>query len=197
MIRRLEGSRGFTLIEVTVALVIGALVIVLAHGLLTSVTDAAARGLAYAAATDRAANQRRWLVRTFAGAVVDSRFGWGFDGTNGTDAGVERDRMTFTSIVRVATGTAERRVTIGATASGSLIAELRAPRAASEDVPDTLILATDLRGFGAEYLPNYGANTAWVMNWVSPASAPVAARLRLTQADGRVDTLVLHIGARG
>jgi len=48
-----------------------------------------------------------------------------------------------------------------------------------------------------DYLLDYGAGARWVDEWVSPVSAPVAARLRLLHTGGRADTLLLHIGSRG
>jgi hypothetical protein len=48
-----------------------------------------------------------------------------------------------------------------------------------------------------EYLLEYGAQARWVQEWHSPASAPLAVRLRLQADSGAVDTLMLVIGPRG
>jgi len=59
---------------------------------------------------------------------------------------------------------------------------------------DTLTQATAV---GFDYLLSYGAQATWVQSWHSPASAPLAVRMRLRLVDGSVDTLLLVIGPRG
>ncbi|HEX9611941.1 MAG TPA: prepilin-type N-terminal cleavage/methylation domain-containing protein [Gemmatimonadales bacterium] len=188
---------GFTLVEVMIALVMGALVILVAHALFATVSDAAARSAAAARAADRAANRRAWLVRAFGGVVVASRPARGFRGLDGTRDGREADDVGFTALVRVANGLGEREVRIRLDRSDRLIGELRYPPGPRDAVPDTVVLADALLAFGVDYLLEYGAGARWVDEWVSPASAPAAARLRLLHDDGRADTLLLHIGVRG
>ena len=57
--------RGFTLIEVLVALTISAVVLLLAHQLFTGIVDGGRSLVAARAQLDRAANARRWLAAAF------------------------------------------------------------------------------------------------------------------------------------
>jgi prepilin-type N-terminal cleavage/methylation domain-containing protein len=193
----MRSSRGFTLIEVLVALTLTGVLLVLAHGIAASVTDAAQRGTRLSADLDRDANRRLWLQRAFANTLVGSAPVRGFQGLDGTDADHESDRITFFTAVRADTGLVERAIRLWREPAGRLLAELRIPPGPADAVPDTLVLADDLAGFGADYLLDYGASSRWVREWVSPVSAPIAVRLRLEQRDGRADTLLLHIGPRG
>jgi prepilin-type N-terminal cleavage/methylation domain-containing protein len=193
----MRSSRGFTLIEVLVALTLTGLLLVLAHGIATSVTDAAQRGAEWSAERDRDANRRLWLLRAFASTLAGSAPVRGFQGLDGVDADRESDRITFFAAVRADTGLAERAVRLWREPTGRLLAELRVPAGGAEAIPDTLVLADDLTAFGADFLLDYGASSRWVQEWVSPVSAPIAVRLRLGRRDGHADTLLLHIGPRG
>jgi prepilin-type N-terminal cleavage/methylation domain-containing protein len=193
----MRSSRGFTLIEVLVALSLTGVLLVLAHGIAASVTDAAQRGAEWSAELDRDANRRLWLVRAFANTLVGSAPVRGFQGLDGTDADHESDRIAFFTAVRVDTVLAERAVRVWCDNTGRLVAELRTPPGSGDAVPDTLVLADGLAAFGADYLLDYGADSRWVQEWVSPVSAPIAVRLRLARHDGGADTVLLHIGPRG
>jgi prepilin-type N-terminal cleavage/methylation domain-containing protein len=193
----MRSSRGFTLIEVLVAVTLTGLLLVLAHAMAGSVTDAAERGAALAAELDRDANRRLWLQRVFANTLAGSAPVRGFQGLDGMDADREADRLTFFTAVRADTVLVERAVRLWRGPTGQLLAEVRLPPGPADAVPDTLVLADDLAAFGADYLLDYGAGSRWVREWVSPVSAPIAVRLRLQRRDGHADTLLLHIGPRG
>ena len=55
----------------------------------------------------------------------------------------------------------------------------------------------EIRDVAFDYLSSLGAQTTWVRTWKSPASAPLAVRVRLTLPDGQADTLLIMIGPRG
>ena len=61
---------------------------------------------------------------------------------------------------------------------------------------ESMALQHGVRAVQFDYLLEPGAESQWVREWVSPVSAPLAARLRLTRSE-RVDTLVLLIKGRG
>ena len=63
-VRRL-GQRGFTLVEILVALTIGAIIVLFAHELFGAVADRGRTLTVARAALDRSANARRWLDATF------------------------------------------------------------------------------------------------------------------------------------
>jgi len=193
----MRSSRGFTLLEVLVALTLTGVLLVLARAIAASVTDAADRGATLATELDRDANRRLWLVRAFANTLVGSAPVQGFQGRDGTDADAESDRLAFFTAIRRDTALIERAVRLWRDSGGRLLAELRIPPGPVDAIPDTLLLGEDLAAFGADYLLDYGAESRWVQEWVSPVSAPIAVRLRLAWHDGHADTLLLPIGPRG
>ena len=51
-------------------------------------------------------------------------------------------------------------------------------------------------GVAFDYLLEPGAHAAWVREWISPVSAPVAVRVRIARG-AAVDTLLFIVGPRG
>ena len=179
---------GFTLLEVLVALTLGSLVVLLAHRLLVGVTDGAARLGAAREALDRDANARRWLVEALGSLDVAQEHGGPFAGRS--------DRLEFSTWLRVAHGWLEpRRVTLGRQAE-RFVATL-GPEG------NVLVLFDAVADARFDYLLEPGADARWVREWLSPVSAPLAVRLRVTYRgsgtgdEGRVDTLLLMVGPRG
>jgi len=181
-------QRGFTLIEVLVALTIGAVVVLLAHELFGAVAERGRTLLAARTALDRSANARRWLAATFLSLDVGTDGAGGFDG--------RPDHAAFSTWLLTADGWFERRqVTLGAE-QGHLQAGV---------TPGTAIALMDsVTDLQFDYLLEPGAESRWVREWVSPVSAPVAVRMRITKAgNGKwktgnaVDTLLFLIKERG
>src|SRR5947208_13746987 len=71
---------GFTLIELMVALTIGALVVLVAHQLFAAVADRGRTLIEAQTTFDRRANARRWLKATFLSLDVGTDGAVGFDG---------------------------------------------------------------------------------------------------------------------
>src|SRR6266516_1636673 len=71
---------GFTLIEVLVALTIGAIVVLFAHELFGAVADRGRTLTVARAALDRSTNARRWLDATFLSPDVGTEGAGSFDG---------------------------------------------------------------------------------------------------------------------
>ena len=171
-------SRGFTLIEVMVALTLSALVVLLAHRIFTGVVDGAQRLEAARTALDREGNAHRSLTELFGSLDV---------GTGGTDGFAGRpDRVEFTTWQRVPLGWLERRRVVIGAEGGTLVAHTGV----------TLALQDSVTGVEFDYLLEPGANAAWVREWISPVSAPVAVRVRIRRA-AAVDTLLFIVGSRG
>lgn len=176
--------RGFTLVELLVALVVTSLVVLLSHQLLTAAGDSARTLVTARAALDREANARRWLASSWRSLEVGGA-AVGFTGAP-TEA-------RYSSWVRTPGGWWIRtrvRLTVEGT---RLVATL-------DDGP--LVLADEVTGVGFDYLLAPGADSRWVAAWQSPASTPLAVRLRLQRAAGAsgravVDTLLFLIGPRG
>ena len=63
------------------------------------------------------------------------------------------------------------------------------------------MLADSVRDVQFDYLLDPGENATWVREWISPVSAPLAIRVRITKGVGSgmwgVDTLLLIVGPRG
>src|ERR1041384_7431521 len=99
-VRRL-GQRGFTLVEILVALTIGAIIVLLAHELFGAVADRGRTLTVARAALDRSANARRWLDATFLSLDVGAEGAAGFDG--------RPDHAAFASWLLTPDGWFERR----------------------------------------------------------------------------------------
>ena len=172
--------RGFTLVEVTAALAVGALVVLLAYRVYGGVLDGAARLLAAQQTIDRSANARRLLTALVAGVEVGMVPGGDFRGS--------RERVTFTTWTVGARGWAERRRVSVFAGDGVLRVQGL--------VPEPLHLADSVEALGIDYLLDFGAAERWGQAWTSEVSAPVALRLRVAHP-GRTDTLLLLVGPRG
>ncbi len=190
MVRNVRGleSRGFTLVEVLVALTIGAVVVLLAHQLFAAVVDHGKTLTSGRTALDRGANARRWLEATFLSLDVGTDGASGFEGRPAHAA--------FTTWLRTPDGWFERRVVSLAHQDDRLVATV---------TPGPAIALMDSIGDVAfDYLLEPGEESRWVREWVSPVSAPVAVRMRVTRGRGRgdggrvvTDTLLFLIKERG
>jgi prepilin-type N-terminal cleavage/methylation domain-containing protein len=181
-------QRGFTLIEVLVAVTIGAIVVLLAHQLFAAVADRGKALITARSELDGSSNARRWLDATFLSLDVGTDGATGFEG--------RPDHAGFSAWLLTPDGWFERRqVTLGAE-QGRLRASI------TPGTPIALVdSVTDVR---FDYLLEPGAESRWVREWVSPVSAPVAVRMRVTKTgNGKrdtgnvVDTLLFLIKERG
>jgi prepilin-type N-terminal cleavage/methylation domain-containing protein len=180
--------RGFTLVEVLVALTIGAVVVLLAHQLFAGVADRGRTLTLARTALDRGANARRWLDATFLSLDV------GTDGASGFEG--RPDHATFATWLLTPDGWFERRVVTIARQDDRLVASVAPGQA--------IALSDSVRDVGFDYLLEPGAESRWVREWVSPVSAPVAIRVRVTRERGTgeerrvvTDTLLFLIKERG
>jgi prepilin-type N-terminal cleavage/methylation domain-containing protein len=185
-------DRGFTLIEVIIALALGAVVVLLAHRLFTGVADGATRLTEARQTLDREANARRWLAAAFASLDVSSA-GGGFAG--------EPNRVEFDSWQLTPHGWFSRwRITL--TRDGAHLVALEPPG-------DSVVLSDGVSDLQFDYLLDVGSEVQsdstpgalgerarFVREWLSPVSAPIAIRVRIARA-AAVDTLLLIVGPRG
>jgi prepilin-type N-terminal cleavage/methylation domain-containing protein len=174
--------RGFTLIEVLVALTVGAMVVASAHQLLAASAELAERSEASRLANTRTANARRFLVMAVANTAITGSDADRFDGSDSA--------LTLTTWLPSASGYLERS-RLSVMAGGGYLLALTDT--------DTVTLVVDVATSRFDYLLSYGAQAAWEREWRSAVTAPVAIRLRIGRIEpvGRVDTLLLAVGPRG
>lgn len=176
----MRGERGFTLIELAVALMIAAGVLLLAHRVFGSLLDGAARLTDERERLDHYGNARRLLITLVGSMDVGTPLAGSFDG--------EPHRLAFSSWCASPEGWPERRhLTLEVDNGRLVVSGLRS---------DPLPLADGVVGLDVDYLLSLGAGEHWGRAWVSPVSAPQAIRLRVAHASF-TDTLLLAIGERG
>ncbi|MEK7668876.1 MAG: prepilin-type N-terminal cleavage/methylation domain-containing protein [Gemmatimonadota bacterium] len=177
---RARRCAGFTLVEVTVALLLAALVVLLAHRIYGGVLDASRRLAAAREDLDREANARRLLASLVGSLAIGSSDAGGFSG------GVSG--VSFSAWHVGGRGWPELcRVTVGAR-DGAL--------AVNGLADEALRLADSVVGLEVEYLLDLGADARWMRAWESALSAPAALRLRIAHP-ARTDTLLFIVGPRG
>lgn len=179
--------KGFTLVELLVALALSAIVVLLVHRAFAAVVEGADRMRAAHRALDREANARRWLTEAFGSLAVGTAGGGAFEG--------DPSHVTFgTWLSSARGGLAPVRVNL-ALQAGRLVARL--------GTSDSLPLFNHVEAIAFDYLLDPGVNARWVREWLSPVTAPLAVRIRLLEdrapsdTASTVDTLLLLIGPRG
>jgi len=175
--------RGFTVIELVVALTLGALVVLIAHRLYAGALDGAARLLGGRRELDRQVNGERWLASAFTSLEVGPAPLGGFSGSpHGVAFGSWRQTpMGWFAPVRISLEQVGDSL-VGALSSGTRI-----------------LVAERVSVLDCDYLLAWGANASWVRTWQSPVSAPIALRVRVTRTYGEkeaVDTMLLMRDAR-
>ena|SRR2546425_3173750 len=175
----MRGSEGFTLLEVIVALALGAMVVLLAHRMFAAVMDGSIRLSDTGAALDREANARRLLTQLVGSLDVGQPESGDFNG--------EPQRAAFSAWYPGPEGWPERRrVTLEADRNALVVSV----------GGESIVLADDVEALDLDYLLDYGADAPWLRTWQSPVSAPLAIRARITYRR-QADTLLLIIGPRG
>jgi len=170
--------RGFTLLEVVVALALASLVAVLVERLFVA-TGHAAHALRASADELAQEGNGRGLLDALLGSL----------GTGSADAEFlgGPTRLEFSAWCRQPDGWLRRERTAVFASGGALVAGIG---------EETLVLLRDVRGLQVDYLLSPGADEVWARSWVSPSSVPVAIRLRIERG-ARSDTLLVLVGVRG
>lgn len=170
-----RNTRGFTVVELVVALAIAGLVLLIARAAMTTLADATLTTVARQEDATAKANAHRLLASVVGSIDVTSPGSQGFLGA--------ADGFEATSWVRnAAGGFAMRRVFVRA-AGGILHL-------------GTTLLDTGVIGLHADYLLVPGASATWSRSWNSRTAPPVAIRLRIEHTHS-TDTLLLVVGSRG
>jgi len=174
----MKPTRGFTLIEVLVALTIASLVLLAAHQMFTGAADGSKAIATEREALDRGRYARRWLKATILSLEPP------FDG--------RVNKISFTSWQLTPGGWFEPQ---------PIAVERQGTQLVARPAGDTLTLADDVTGVAFDYLLDPGADSKWVGEWTSPVSAPLAVRVRIAgcgkREAGCVDTLLFLVRERG
>ena len=188
----MTSRRGFTLVEVLVALTVSGLVVLVAARIFAAVGEAGTQLREARLALDRQANARRWLKAALLSLDVGHDSAGPFEG--------QADRAQFGTWLRTSAGWfAPRRVDLQLVGE-AFVANLTT--GAGEE-PSRVILADSVSSVAFDYLLQPGEDTKWAREWISPVSAPLAVRIRIAHAKGvdragvGVDTLLLLIKGRG
>ncbi len=175
--------RGFTLLEIMVAIVVASLVLLTAGRMLAAVQGASSDLDDRMKAHADEMNAERWLSRQLQGLVVGGGPAAGFDGTS---HGFSAPAWLLTP-----DGWFERgRLTVHLQGE-EVVADLGALGRVS--------LWRGVRALECRYLLVPGSQSRWVAEWWSPIAAPIAIRLRLAwmRPQAAADTLVLLVRGGG
>jgi prepilin-type N-terminal cleavage/methylation domain-containing protein len=187
--RRPRARRGFTLVELLVALVVSALVVSVAFRAVSVAADATARMRDDRHGALRAGAARGqldlWLrAATFLDGAEP------FIGQRGAQRdGPPLDEVTFAvadaGVLRP--GPRRIRLWIGTDSMGlrgGLLAELTALDAHDAIAAETLVVAPSAAGMRLRYRGQFGRHEGWAGEWASSTLLPTAVELRLMAAEG-------------
>ena len=159
--------KGFTLIEVLVAILLAGLTATMAAAIFATTSDMLAGMNERSQRWDREANGWRWLGEALASLEVDAPSGYAFTGTS--------ESMRFRTMLWVSDGWREPTV-LTVAFDGS-----RVTGRASDGT--RIIFADSIQRASFDYLADYGASSPWFVRWDSSVSAPIAIRVRAWRID--------------
>jgi prepilin-type N-terminal cleavage/methylation domain-containing protein len=172
--------RGFTIVELLVALSAGALLLAALYGIVASVMDAGETLVAARREAELSRQGHRWLRSIIASTSVGQPGDAPFEGGPAS--------ATFMTMMPSAHGWHEPRAIDVRLDGDSLLASVTGAEA--------IVLRRGVRAVNLDYLLEPGASAHWVRQWRSPVSAPLALRVRI-DLGGHVDTALYLIGPRG
>lgn len=177
---RRDGSGGFTLLEMTVALLITGMAVAAGYAGLRTLSDTRAASRDVHAGIVRAANVRATLESWVHGldSVVSIR--------PRSDGGLPLDRVVFVTADGGELRPGPRRIRLRvdrdpATAARGLVADLW-PAGASDQGGETLELAPEAVGLELRYRLDRGGGHRWVDRFDPETRVPDAVRLRLVES---------------
>jgi prepilin-type N-terminal cleavage/methylation domain-containing protein len=186
-----RSRRGFTLVELLVALVVSALVVTIAYRAVTVAADATARVREDQRGALRAGTARAQLDGWLRAATLLDGTEPFIGGAGARRDGPALDEVTFAVADAGVLRPGPRRVHlwIGRDSTGArsgLLAELVALDGRASTSAETLVVAPAAAGMRLRYRGRFGARDSWTGDWVSPMRLPMAVELRLLPATGPV-----------
>lgn len=186
---RVRPRRGFTLLEVIVAIAVGSLVVLGARTMLEIVADGGHATHEAAIAADRTANAEAELRRLLRELEVGTEQAIRFSGAP--------DETRFSTWCTVAGGWVERcRATLAIEASTEGSALVATLSTADRSAAERLELRPGLERAELLYLSDATLGGRWFRVWGEGITAPLAVGLVVDSAE-RSDTTILRIGERG
>jgi prepilin-type N-terminal cleavage/methylation domain-containing protein len=177
-------AKGFTLVEVLIALLVASMMALLAHGIFSAAVAGSERLQSARRSLDREQGRHRLLTAAFLSTEIGTE-GAAFDG--------RPQQMSFSAWMPTADGWFELSRLDLTVKDGRLVMAMP-PK-------PPLVLLDSVASGRFDYLLELGADSRWVQEWVSPVSAPLAVRLRFTRKDrfGHLesDTTMYLIKGRG
>lgn len=169
--------RGFSLLEVLVALTVSGIVFLTIHQLIVGMTNHLDTSRQASKSHGVVMNGRRWLRSAFA-SIVPPTDSFPFSGTNVS--------LTFsTRTLRASGWFEEEEIRLGLQGN-----ELVAWRATS----GRLVLASQLQSADIDYWLDGESGRPWLRGWLSYGSTPRLVRFRLGRLhDSQVDTLIFAV----
>jgi len=186
-------SRGVTLIELMVALVVTSFLVIAAHATLTAMADAWSGSREARERVLNGVGRRAQLESWFRGAVLLDGVG-SFRGRHQNVGGIPQDELTFAVADGGPLRPGAHRVHLWidrdpGTAQQGLVAELAVIRGTMLAPPETLEVAPEADGLSLRYLVRVGVQDEWVATWESDEHLPRSIDLRL------VDIAAVRLGA--
>lgn len=176
----IASRKGFTLVEVMVAVTLTGVVALLAHQLFGAAADHSRRLRDARIELDRRSNAHRFLAAAFLSLEVGIDSAGPFLG--------DAERIQFPAWILTADGWLERK-TVTLALDGDRWFAAAPPEQEIE-------LARGVTALRVDYLLEPGMESKWVAGWESAVSAPLAVRIRVTRGE-RADTMLYLIKARG
>ena len=170
--------RGFSLVELMVAMVVASLVVILARAIFASAVDGIER---LTDAARQMENQRlgmRWLESALLSLEV---------GPRGSDFEGGPDRLSFSGWTMREHGWLERERIEVEVKAGNLVAVTEHGQQ---------VIQPEVQSVTFDYLLEPGLDSRWVTRWISPMSAPLAVRVRVGRTS-QADTMLFLIKGRG
>lgn len=177
--------RGFTLLELSVALAVGGIAIAAGYATLAALVDQRARVEELTRETSRDYALRSSLADWLSGAKLETRgTSAGIRGVHGLRGDLPDDELSFLTAARTPLGDGATivRLYIARTATGS-------PAGLAVDFSDwqgprrlTVLLDSSVAGLGVRYGSGVFARGAWVASWISTTVLPAGVQVTLHAA---------------